>query len=375
MKVLFVNKNLAIGGGERLIVDLAKEFKKHRHTFDIAIFEDRIEFDVEGLKIVKLSNIKSFAKFLRIFFAPYFFFKLLFIAGRYDYIFSFERYPAYFNVLISKALKKKSIIYLQNSPYYSFRQIYTRKITRSLHLKLHQFIFKLTNKIGCVSQGIKKEIIKDFNIDQNKVFVLPPSINPKEIDLLLKQPLAGKEKRLFDENKVIISIGRLHPQKNYQLLIKSFYYVCQKIRNAKLIIVGEGKERKKLEELITSFKLNDKVALIGSRKNPYQYLVKTNVFVLTSKFEGFPHVLLESLYCKVPVISLNCPYGPKEILAPDYGLLIDAKDKELEKTLAENIINVLENYRLRKDFIKNSRRRALNFTIDQTYKKLVGLLC
>ncbi len=374
MKVLFINKNLSLGGGEKLIVNLAKEAKKNHHQFDIAIFENVIELNVEGLEIIKLSPIRKIPKFLRIFFAPYFLFKLLYITGSYDYILSFERYPAYFNVLISKILQKKSIIYLQNSPYYSFRQIYTNKFIRWFHSKLHRLIFKSSYLIICVGQGIRKEIVKDFGLDQDKVVVLPPSINPRQIDSLLKSSLIDEDKKLFEENKIIISIGRLHSQKNFSLLIKSFFNIQKKIKNARLVIIGEGEERKKIEDLIVKLRLQNKVFLLGQIPNPFPYLVKAQVFVLSSKFEGFPHVLLEALYCQVPIVSLNYPYGPKEILAPDYGLLVDTKNKGLDKTLAKHIITILENAYLRKDLIKNSRKRALDFTINKTYGKLVNIL-
>ena len=82
----------------------------------------------------------------------------------------------------------------------------------------------------------------------------------------------------------------------------------------KLIILGKGKNKKKLENYIFRNKLKDNIKIIGYKKNPYPYIKKANIFILSSKFEGLPNVLLEAQYLKKIIISSNCPTGPREIL-------------------------------------------------------------
>ena len=84
--------------------------------------------------------------------------------------------------------------------------------------------------------------------------------------------------------------------------------------NLKLILIGKGSEKYKLNNFINNNQLNKKISLVGYKKNPYKYFQDTDIFVLSSKFEGLPNVLLEAQFFKKFIISSNCPTGPKEIL-------------------------------------------------------------
>src|SRR5690554_369115 len=112
----------------------------------------------------------------------------------------------------------------------------------------------------------------------------------------------------------IVTIGRLVDQKNHLTLIKSFKKVVQKYPNQKLIIIGTGPLKEKLEKSIDELSLQNNVILFGITKNPYKYISQAKLFVLPSLYEGFPNVLCEAMLCKVMVLSSNCKSGPDEIL-------------------------------------------------------------
>lgn len=135
---------------------------------------------------------------------------------------------------------------------------------------------------------------------------------------------------------VIISAGRLNAIKNFPLLIEAFKLVRGK-RNARLIILGEGEEREKLEEMIQDLGLDQDVDMPGFAENPFNYIAKANVYALTSFSESFSMALIEALAVGTPVVSNDCPHGPREVL--ENGRLVPLGNSE---KLAEAILNTLD---------------------------------
>ena len=123
-------------------------------------------------------------------------------------------------------------------------------------------------------------------------------------------------------------------QKDQLLILNAFKNLKKKI-NYKLIILGKGKNKKILENYINQNRLQKNIKLMGYKNNPYPYLLKSDIFILSSKFEGLPNVLLEAQYLKKIIISSDCPTGPREILLNGKaGLLFDVGSlKQLEKKI------------------------------------------
>ena len=130
------------------------------------------------------------------------------------------------------------------------------------------------------------------------------------------------------EKAVLLSVGRLVPQKNHELLLRAFILARERVP-ARLLILGEGEERPRLERLIRESGLEADVALGGFIDNPYPYMAAARGVVLSSRFEGAPSVLVESLALGVPVVSTDCPSGPREILAHGrWGRLVPVEDPD-----------------------------------------------
>ena len=152
-----------------------------------------------------------------------------------------------------------------------------------------------------------------------------------------------KTKNYFKKSILkIVSVGRLTYQKDFGTLIRAINLI--KNRDVQLIIIGKGKEREKLIDLIHEYKLQNKIKLIGYKKNPFNIISQADIFVLTSKFEGSPNVLVEALYLKKYIISTDCPTGPREILNHGkFGRLVKIGDykniaKELNRYSNSNFI-------------------------------------
>ena len=195
---------------------------------------------------------------------------------------------------------------------------------------------------------------KNYNFVQNKV-VIPNFINIQE-----------KNSNLRKEN-TILAVGRLHPVKQFDKLIDLYLQIDT---DYKLYIVGEGNERQKLEQKIKNLNLENKVFLVGQVKNIYDYYKKAKIFVLTSKHEAFPNVILEAMYFGCVVVSLDCPYGPRAIIENEKSGFLVQNDEEF----IEKLKFILKNEKEQLKISKNAIDRSNGFTHNKIIKKWEELI-
>lgn len=179
--------------------------------------------------------------------------------------------------------------------------------------------------IIAVSKGVADDLVQMAGLSQETIQVVYNPVISPEIQGKAHIPV---DHPWFDPGQppVILAAGRLRPQKDFPTLINAFAKVRQN-RAARLLILGEGPERNALEALIRELGLQQDVSLLGFVENPYAYMSRASLFVLSSRWEGLPTVLIEALYCGVPVISTDCPSGPREILINgQYGSLVPVQD-------------------------------------------------
>ena len=175
------------------------------------------------------------------------------------------------------------------------------------------------------SQGVAEDLSRVTRIPKEHIEIL---YNPVVTRDLREKAHAPLNHPWFesDQPPVILAVGRLTKQKDFPTLIQAVGQV-RKTRQVRLIILGEGPDRNALEGLVNKLGLGDCVALPGFVENPYAYMNQASLFVLSSLWEGLPTVLIEALYCGRPIISTDCPSGPREILANGrYGRLIPLAD-------------------------------------------------
>lgn len=206
-----------------------------------------------------------------------------------------------------KIAGSKSVLVLKECNNFSEKINNMNFLKKYLFKLLINITYKRANFIVAPSKGIKKDFLKYFKNFHFKTKVI---YNPISVKQIVRNSKIKTE--LLLKKKFIISIGRLAKQKNYQCLIKAFNLL--KIKNLNLIILGEGKERENLSSLIDELNLNSRVKLIGYNMNPFFYLKKSELFVLSSNYEGMPNSLLEAMALNKKIVSTNCNYGPSELL-------------------------------------------------------------
>jgi glycosyltransferase involved in cell wall biosynthesis len=180
--------------------------------------------------------------------------------------------------------------------------------------------------IVAVSEGVAADLRRVAGLSREHVRVIhnPVAVPECSVDGSLQTPHPWLRP---SEPPVVVSAGRLTTQKDYPTLVRAFTQVATR-RAVRLIILGEGPERNKLERLITALGIQDSVLMPGFVADPFTYFRAARAFVLASRWEGFGMVIAEALACGCPVVSTDCPSGPAEILEHGrYGTLVPVGDE------------------------------------------------
>jgi len=230
---------------------------------------------------------------------------------------------------------------------------------------LIRIFYPLADAVIAVSNGVAEDFANITRLPRESIKVI---YNPIVIPELLEKAKEAVEHPWFSrgEPPVILSVGRLTKAKDYPTLIRAFALVHRE-RPARLMILGEGEERPKLEALIQELGLDEDVSLPGFVDNPYAYMARAAVFVLSSAWEGFGNVLVEAMAVGTPVVATDCPSGPAEILeGGKWGKLVPVGD--IEK-IAKAIIETLEDLNC-----PDVTKRAQDFGIEKPVQNYLRVL-
>jgi glycosyltransferase involved in cell wall biosynthesis len=203
---------------------------------------------------------------------------------------------------------------------------------------LARVLYPKADQIVAVSEGVKKDIAKVIHLPGERIRVIyNPVVTPELLqmgDQLPEHPWLRQ-----GEPPVILSVGRLVPIKEFDSLIRVFARVCQE-KTCRMIILGEGPEREKLQGLIAELGLDNEVQLPGFIENPYPLIGHASLYVLCSRHEGLPGALIEAMAFGVPLVSTDCPSGPREILQDGkYGRLVPCGDwQALEMAIRDGLV-------------------------------------
>lgn len=185
--------------------------------------------------------------------------------------------------------------------------------------------YSYADDIVAVSGGVADDLARVTGLPRERIRVL---YNPVVTPALQEKLAAPLDHPWFAAGQppVILAVGRLSEQKDFSTLIRAFKQVRDS-RPARLLILGEGDRRAELEALVQSLQIAEDVSMPGWVENPYPYMKRASMFVLSSRWEGLPGVLIEALYAGIPLVATDCPSGPREVLADgEYGQLVPVAD-------------------------------------------------
>ncbi len=182
-----------------------------------------------------------------------------------------------------------------------------------------RWLYPRADEVIAVSYSVADELARIAGLDRGRIRVIYNPVLLPELETLSCQPVDHPWFRP-GEPPVILAVGRLTRAKDYPTLLQAFAHLRQQ-RRARLLILGDGEERPALERWIERLALAADAALPGAVANPYPYMKRAALFVLSSQFEGLPTVLVEALAVGARVVSTDCASGPAEILGTREGLV------------------------------------------------------
>ena len=221
-----------------------------------------------------------------------------------------------------------------------------------------RLLYPAASACVCISNGVAGEMRGLHLLPPDRIRVI---YNPVVTDELLEEARAPVPHPWLapGEPPVVLGAGRLGDQKDFATLVRAFALLARDLPDVRLIVLGEGKQRRMLERLIEEKNLTGRTLLPGYSPNPYAWMSRAAVFALTSRFEGFGNVVAEALACGCNVVSTDCPSGPSEILdGGRYGRLARVGDPEdVARALREALSHPLpfEDLRGRAAFFSEER--------------------
>ena len=365
IKITFFLQNLEMGGAERSTIRLANALDKSffEITFLLSCAKGPLLKDLSNeIKVVDLKSPRISLSLVKV--------VTYLRKEKPEIIFSVLDHVNVISILASIFCKlKPKIVITERSTFsrvstHSATKLRNRLISRFIMPILAKLLYKKADSIICVSRGVAEDISNVVgNLSSIDVIYNPVISN----DLLgvIDEKIENLE--VFDKSlPVVIAVGRLTKAKDYYTMLKAFSIVLNSVPS-RLLIIGEGDERSKIENIIKELGINKNVFLLGFQKNPLKYMVKADVFVLSSILEGFPNVLVEAMACGVPVVSTDCQSGPSEIIEDGKnGFLVPVGDV---KALSGAIIELLKNEKLRAKFSEEGRVRAQYFSAEKSVDK------
>jgi glycosyltransferase involved in cell wall biosynthesis len=248
----------------------------------------------------------------------------------------------------------------------------SEEIARSNHLfeskwpTLMRQWYPHADAIVAVSAGVSADLSRLARLPRNRITTIFNAVDVNRIRELTSAPISDA---WFAEGAppVLLAVGRLAPQKDYSTLLRAFAIV-RSCREVRLVILGEGPERVRLESLAADLGIAADVKMPGAVLNPFPYMARTRLFVMSSAWEGLPTVLMEALACGCPIVSTDCLSGPREILdGGSFGELVPVGD---DTALAEAILRALASPADR----PRLQARAQSFSVDRVTERYFDVL-
>lgn len=346
------------GGVEKNLVLIANFLVNHVKNIYLITFDRKFEKKFDKRVVIICPNKKKgvYSKYYKYFLCLILLFKLLLIYNK-SLVFAFQ--ANIYCIIITKLLRKKIIVRSNSAP-----EGWNKNKFKNF---VFSYFFKQSDDIIVNSKDFKKKVDKKFGV---KSICIYNPLNKEEIINISKNRI--KEKIFRNKNSLkIINVARFTDQKNHILLLNALNDIKNKL-NFELLLIGYGPNKNSLNDFVKKNNLSKKVTILNFEDNPYKFMKLSDVFILTSNFEGLPNVILEALCLKKIVICTDCPTGPKEILNNGrYGSLIKINDR---KNLSKTIIKVSQ-FRNKYQKIANDGFKSLDrFSFSKNMNKYLKII-
>lgn len=374
MKVLVLHGHLSMGGEERVLLNVLKNLVELNYDVDLLItwdhrgnnlFENEIPEKVNYEFLFKNYDGKS--KIIK---------EIFRLRAKTTYLKKVEKRikEKKYDIVIdysSNLLKYNNFdIKIPIFAWIHFSLTFGEKLSKE-KIEKYKKQYKKYDKILAICDTMRDEFVDILGIDKTKVELVYNPINLEKIKEKAENPNPDYEKYL--KKDYFLQVSRLTQQKQPEHLVDIYHKLKQRGIKEKLYFIGNGEKIELIKQKIKEYKLENDVILLGQIENPYPFFKNAKLFVHTAKYEGLPTVLLESLAFGTPVISYDCPTGPKDILGKnsEYGELIPLNDKD---EFVEKVYELMNNNKKYENYRKLSFVRANDFSMESNKTKLKELI-
>jgi len=369
IKILATAPNLITGGAEKQLVYLMDRLAKTGFNIVLLLFELEGEYLAEVPKEVKILSprsprprevLKGIWKIKEIIRA---------ISKEKPDILYSRLWPTKAATAFAGFLLGKPVVFSEDR---TLRRYIDENNTgkRMFNFYLRKIASRLADVIVPVSQGIADEIEQILNVNPKRINLIYNGFDLEEMWKKaaeeVNHPSLGNRKEL-----VVGTLGRMVELKGFNYLLEAVMLVNDKGISLRLLMIGKGELLEELKVKAERLGIKDKVNFLGFVKNPFAYLVRCDLFVLSSLYEGLPSTLIEAMALGLPVISTRCPTGPEEIIQNEKnGLLVPVADS---RAIAEAIVRVLEDKELNTRLRIEGKKRAEDFSLNIMVSKFAEI--
>jgi glycosyltransferase involved in cell wall biosynthesis len=357
LKVIFIFVSMGDGGAERTAINLIKTLPQYAIAPRLGLIKnegDSYKVSSDRLVTINESVIEKFlvnSPIYKMHFIHYILrIRHIINKEKPDIVMSYEYGPHFATFFALKGLGKRK-------PAWIIRDGSNAAFSLQNNWKYHFLptIYGAADGIIAISEGVRHGLVNTFGVSAKKIQVI---LNPVDLDEIQRESTSCCE--ILPKRRFLVAAGRLDHQKGFDLLIKAYKDVAA-AWDVDLLILGQGPLKASLETQIAELGLQNRVFLLGFQRNPWPFFAAAEAFIMSSRHEGFAHVIVEALACQTPVISSDCDYGPKEILQDgECGLLYPRDNIE---ALRDAILRLLSDEPLRKKLIDSGFNRAQDFDI------------
>ncbi len=382
-RVVFFIPTLAGGGAERVVSELSCNMNGRIEQF-IILFEEKIGYQHKATVLslglsgnsttnLLLKPVQMLRRFVR--------FRRAVKGIKPDVVLSFLQ-ANIINVMVGISFSRRNYkIVLSERTATAKIELITEGIYGLVNRMVMKFFYNKADRIISVSEGIKEDLAGKFGINASRIEVIANPVDSQKLNCLAMEDVSHS---WFKERiPIIITVGRLSPQKNQKDLILALSQLKERA-DYRLVIIGEGELGEDLKRLSGSLNLGNNVLFLGFQKNPFKYIARSAIFVLPSLFEGFPNAMVEAMALGCPIVASDCPTGPREILSPGsvaaaeesllyarYGVLFRTGDMV---SMTKGMKRLLTDQQLKSEYSRLGKERAMDFDVKKIACKYMSLL-
>lgn len=339
--IAFYLPSLRGGGAEKVMLNLACEFESRGYNIDVVLVDAYgayLDEVPDGINVIDLDSMRFFAALPKL--------------VRYlqdsepDALLSTIDTANIVSICAKRIAGVSTRIVIRISNMISTKEEHGELKHRFVHLIAKQ-VYPYADGIVAVSEGVSEDLQQKMDLPAELITTI---YNPSVTRELQQKKDEEVDHPWFENSTpVVLGVGEFTKQKDFLTLIRAFNIVLRDL-DVRLVLLGKGPQQEAIEEEIEKLGLEECVWLPGFVENPYAFMTSTDVFVLSSRWEGCPNVLIEALACGVPVVSTDCPSGPREILEDEkWGTLVTIRNppemaRAMYNTIKEGPVSESQRY-------------------------------